>query len=255
MFEHLIIYKDKNMKNFSIILSTVAVILAAVSLVCSIKCRASASDVSPEAVAAALKSNPIMVVDALQAYQTQQQEEQRKAAEEAFKKNLPEINSSEHAPFVGPEDAKVTVVEFFDFSCHYCKRLAPELEKVMANNADVKFVFKPLAFVDPANSSYQAQASLAVFKQGKFPEFYKAVMEANGRLNKDAIDNIVKGLGVDFDQYKSDIDSDEVKNDLADISNLANKVNINGVPAVIIDGKHVQTMSAEDLQEAIDAAK
>ena len=80
-------------------------------------------------------------------------------------------------------------------------------------------------------------------------------MEANGRLNKDAIDNIVKGLGVDFDQYKSDIDSDEVKNDLADISNLANKVNINGVPAVIIDGKHVQTMSAEDLQEAIDAAK
>ena len=79
------------MKNFSIILSTVAVILAAVSLVCSIKCRASASDVSPEAVAAALKSNPIMVVDALQAYQTQQQEEQRKAAEEAFKKNLPEI--------------------------------------------------------------------------------------------------------------------------------------------------------------------
>lgn len=255
MFEHLIIYKDKNMKNFSIILSTVAVILAAVSLVCTVKCKNSVSGVSPEAVAEVLKSNPTMVVDALQAYQNQQQEEQRKAAEEAFKKNLPEINSSEHAPFVGPEDAKVTVVEFFDFSCHYCKRLAPELEKVMANNADVKFVFKPLAFVDPANSSYQARASLAVFKQGKFAEFYKAVMEANGRLNKDAIDGIVKGLGVDFDQYQSDIDSDEVKSNLADISNLANKVNINGVPAVIIDGKHIQTMNAEDLQKAIDAVK
>ena len=221
------------MKNFSIILSTVAVILAAASLVCTVKCKNSVSGVSPESVAEVLKSNPTMVVDALQAYQNQQQEEQRKAAEEAFKKNLPEINSSEHAPFVGPEDAKVTVVEFFDFSCHYCKRLAPELEKVMANNADVKFVFK----------------------QGKFAEFYKAVMEANGRLNKDAIDGIVKGLGVDFDQYKSDIDSDEVKSNLADISNLANKVNINGVPAVIIDGKHIQTMNAEDLQKAIDAVK
>ena len=196
-----------------------------------------------------------MIVDALQAYQEQQREEQRKAAEEALTKYIPEINSSANAPFVGPENAKITVVEFFDFSCHYCKRLAPAMEEVMAKNADVKFVFKPLSFVDPENSHYQAQAGLAVYKQGKFAEFYKAVMAAEGRMNKDAIDGIARGLDIDFDKYKADVESADINNDLNEIGNLAQKIQVNGVPTVIINGKHIQTMEASDLQAAIDAAK
>ena len=243
------------MKNFSIILSTVAVILAAAALVCSLKCKSAGTAAPTASVEEALKANPKMVVDALQAYQIQQQEEQRKAAEEALSKYVPEINSSANAPFVGPEDAKVTVVEFFDFSCHFCKRLAPALEEVMDKNADVKFVFKPLSFVDPENSHYQAQAGLAVFKQGKFTEFYKAVMAAEGRMSKDAIDGIARGLNIDFDKYKADVESDDVNNDLSEIADLSRNIQVNGVPTVLVNGKHIQTMSADDLQEAINAAK
>ena len=243
------------MKDFSIILSTVAVILAAAALVCSLKCKSAGTAAPAASVEEALKANPKMVVDALQAYQIQQQEEQRKAAEEALSKYVPEINSSANAPFVGPEDAKVTVVEFFDFSCHYCKKLAPALEKVMADNKDVKFVFKPWAFVDPENSHYQAQAGLAVFKQGKFAEFYKAVMAAEGRMSKDAIDGIARGLNIDFDKYKADVESDDVNNDLSEIADLSRNIQVNGVPTVLVNGKHIQTMSADDLQEAINAAK
>ncbi len=244
------------MKNFSIILSTVAVILAAASLVCSLKCKTANTEAAPAVnVEEALKANPKMVVDALQTYQIQQQEEQRKAAEEALSKYVPEINSSANAPFVGPEDAKVTVVEFFDFSCHYCKQLAPALEEVMAKNTDVKFVFKPLSFVDPQNSHYQAQAGLAVYKQGKFADFYKAVMAAEGRVTKDTVDGIARGLNIDFDKYKADVESAEVNGDLDEISSLAQKIQVNGVPTVIVNGKHVQTMRAEELQAAIDEAK
>lgn len=244
------------MKNFSIILSTIAVILATASLVCTFKCKtANTAGSANVSVEEALKANPKMVMDALQAYQTQQQEAQRKAAEEALTKYIPEINSSANAPFVGPEDAKVTVVEFFDFSCHYCKRLAPALEEVMAKNSDVKFVFKPLSFVDPQGSHYQAQAALALYKQGKFLEFYKAVMAAEGRMNKEAVDSIAKGLNIDFDKYKADVDAAEVNSNLDELSNLAQKIQVNGVPTVIINGKHVQTMRAEDLQAAIDEAK
>lgn len=242
------------MKNFSIILSAVAVVLAATSSVYTAK-HGSEGAASPAAIEEALKANPKMIIDALQAYQDQQREEQRKAAEEALAKYTPQINSSENAPFVGPEDAKVTVVEFFDFSCHYCKKLAPAMEKVMAENKDVKFIFKPLAFVDPENSHYQAQAGLAVFKQGKFTEFYKAVMDAEGRMSKDAIDGIARGLNIDFDKYKADVESDDVNNDLSEIADLSRNIQVNGVPTVLVNGKHIQTMSADDLQEAINAAK
>ena len=129
------------------------------------------------------------------------------------------------------------------------------MEKVMAENKDVKFIFKPLAFVDPENSHYQAQAGLAVFKQGKFTEFYKAVMAAEGRMSKDAIDGIARGLNIDFDKYKADVESDDVNNDLSEIADLSRNIQVNGVPTVLVNGKHIQTMSADDLQEAINAAK
>ncbi|MDO4161528.1 MAG: thioredoxin domain-containing protein [Pseudomonadota bacterium] len=239
------------MKNFSLLLSTVAVILAAVSLVVSLKGKPAAEN----NIAEALKADPKMVVDALQAYQVQQQEEQRKAAEEALSAYAEDINSSANSPFVGPEDAGVVVVEFFDFSCHYCKKLAPALEKVMADNKDVKFVFKPLAFVNPQVSHYQAQAALAAHNQGKFQEFYKAVMEAEGRMTKESIDEIAKGLNLDLDKYKADTTSDDTNNKLSEIGDLARKIQVNGVPTVLINGKHIQTMSADDLQEAINNAK
>lgn len=239
------------MKKFSLVLSTVAVILAAVAIVFSYK---KSSALSEEELAQALKNSPQMVVDALNAYQEQQRVAQEKAAQEALQKFAAQINSSANVPFVGPEDAKVTVVEFFDFSCGYCKRLAPAMEKVVAANSDVKFVFKPLSFVSPV-SGYQAKAALAMNKQGKFLEFYKAVLDAQGRMTEGAVDELAKSLNVDFDQYKADLASDDVTSVLNEIRATAQNANINGVPAVIINGRHVQTMSADDLQAAIDEAK
>ena len=74
-------------------------------------------------------------------------------------------------------------------------------------------------------------------------------------MNKEAVDNIAKGLNIDFDKYKADVDAAEVNSNLDELSNLAQKIQVNGVPTVIINGKHVQTMRAEDLQAAIDEAK
>ena len=125
----------------------------------------------------------------------------------------------------------------------------------MDKNADVKFVFKPLSFVDPENSHYQAQAGLAVYKQGKFVDFYKALMAAEGRVTKDTVDGIARGLNIDFEKYKADVESAEVNSNLDEIFSLSQKIQVNGVPTVIVNGKHIQTMRAEDLQAAIDAAK
>ena len=164
-----------------------------------------------------------------------------------------EISNEAGAPFIGPKDAKVTVTEFFDFSCGYCKRLSPEIEKLIADNADVKFVFKPLTFVSPT-SVYQAKAGFAAHNQGKFLEYYKAVMEGNA--NSEAlVDEMAKNAGVDVDKYKADVASEDVSAKLGNVANFAQKIGINGVPAVFINGKQVNGRSAAELQEAINAAK
>ena len=246
------------MKNFSLILSTVAVILAAAALIRTTCVSHSGRNLTADTVAQAIEQDPERVLKVFEEYQQKKVKEMREAQEkaerEALEKYLPEINSDVNALFVGPKDAKVTVVEFFDFSCGYCKALAPALEKVMADNADVKFIFKPLSFVTEV-SKYQAKAAYAANKQGKFLEFYKGVMAVQGRMSKDDVDAVAKNVGLDFEQYKSDLEAADISKSLAEIAALASNAGINGVPMVFVNGKKPLGMNPADLQTLIDEAK
>lgn len=247
------------MKNFSIILSTVAIILATVAIVKVYEPKApvatapAAGSMTSADLTALLNQNPKIVADALQAYEIQQREAEEKATAERMAKFADEIMSEVDVPFIGPKDAKVTVTEFFDFSCGYCKRLSPEIEKIIADNADVKFVFKPLTFVSPT-SVYQAKAGFAAHNQGKFLEYYKGVMEGNAN-SEELVDEMAKKAGVDVDKYKADVASEEIAVKLGNIAAFAQRIGVNGVPAVFINGKQVNGRSAAELQEAINAAK
>ncbi|MBR2137332.1 MAG: DsbA family protein [Alphaproteobacteria bacterium] len=236
------------MKNFPLILSTVAVILAAVALINSYKTQV--QSVNTESVAAALKESPKMIVEAMDIYQKQQQEEALAEREKA----LETVNNADGLPFVGPEDASVTVVEFFDFSCGYCKRLAPSIEKLIADNADVKFVFKPVSFVAPISRPL-AQAAIAAHKQGKYVEFYKAVFEHEGRVTEADIDTIAQSLNMNVDQFKKDMNSAETKQTLGNVLELMQKLQIGGVPTLFVNKKSVQSISADEIQEVINSSK
>ena len=215
------------MKNFSNLLSVIAVIIAVFAWINSYKAPKQ-SGLSAEAVSAALNENPKMVIDAFNNYQEQQRIAAEKAAKEAMEKFLPDLVSTDNALFVGPEDAKTTVVEFFDFSCGYCKRLAPELEKVVAANNDVKFIFF---------------------------EYYTAVMAANGRMSEADVDVAAEKLGLDMEKFKTDLAAEDVAGKLEKISELADNVQVRGVPSLFINGKPVHAMNAEELQKLIDEAK
>lgn len=245
------------MKNLSIVLSTVAIVMAAASLVVSFQkpCSKSAgsSAFTQKNLSNMLNDNPQIIVDAMQSYQIKQQEAAERAANEALAKFADEINSTEGAPFVGKEDAKVVMVEFFDFSCGYCKRLAPALEKSIDNNADVKFVFKPLTFLGNM-SVYKAKAAMAADKQGKFIEFYKKAM-TGAQNDEAAVDAMAKELGLDMKAYKKDMESEEVKKSLEKISDLAQNIRVNGVPTLIVNGKKVHAYDAEAIQNVLNEAK
>ena len=246
------------MKNLSIILSTVAIVVAAASLVVSLKTpcprgsRAIAT-FNEKTLGNMLNDHPEIIVEAMQSYQIKQQEAAEKAANEALAKYTDEINSSENSPFVGNKDAKVILVEFFDFSCGYCKRLAPSLEKSIKDNADVKFIFKPLTFLGNM-SVYKAKAAMAAHKQGKFLEFYTKAMSEN-QNTESAVDAMAKEIGLDMSAYKKDMESEEVKKSLSEISDLAQNIRVNGVPTLLVNGKKVHAYDAEAIQNVINEAK
>lgn len=232
----------------SIYVSLLALVVAIASAVmCFLNCQNSKT-VNVEQT---LLDNPEIIVKAMQKYEENLREQALAGAQKLIEDNLDAINNDAATPFVGAADAQKVVVEFYDYSCGYCHRLFPELKNVMDNNADVKYVFKPLTFVSPI-SEYAARAAFAANKQGKFIEVHNAMFEFGGQLNEAAIDEIATKQGLDMEKFKADMNSQEVSEELAAVSDLANKIQINGVPALIINGKMVQTLDGAVILENLN---
>ena len=236
-------------------MSLVALVVAvATAVMCALCCHKHAATTGGVDVEAALLAKPEMVINALNKYEENARQQQAQEAEKLVKENLSDMHNDADTPFIGPKDAKVTLVEFFDYSCGYCQRLFPELKRVVEANPDVKFVFKPLTFLGE-NSVVAAKAVLAAAKQGKFMEVHNALFEAGHGLTKEKIRSIAEEKGLDMAQFDAYVASAEVSNILAKISELAGKVRVNGVPAMFINGTMLQTLNGNDVQNAINDNK
>lgn len=186
----------------------------------------------------------------------QAQNDEANAEDEEAKKFLEhwdEMINSDVAPAIGPKDAKVTVVEFFDFACGHCKSLAPIVAQIVKQNPDVRFVFNPLYFISE-HSPYAAKVALAAYKKGKFAEVYEGVMTLP-TLNEDAINQILVDEGLDVDEIKKMIEEKEIRRGVQEIDALSQVLGINGVPMLIINGYPFYSRSMSDLQKAINSFK
>lgn len=202
-------------------------------------------------VAEILMDNPPILVGALQIYQ--QQEEQKKLLNQAetYKKYANEINRAEL--FAGNPKGKYTLVEFFDFSCGYCRQMAPRLKNIIEKNPDVKVVFKPVSFLSP-NSELAAKAAVAAHNQGKFLEMYSALM-AEKVVNEPAIDKLVRSLKLDSKKFKADYASKETENILQSIKATADKIGMRSVPTLVLNGMPLYAVEEIQLQRAIDVLR
>ncbi len=205
-------------------------------------------------VEAVLNEKPEIIFNAMQKYQEKMQAEALAAAQQLIKDNIEDINNDPNSPFVGKEDAEIVLVEFYDYACGFCHRLFPELNKVMADNQDIKVVFKPMAFVSQY-SDYAARAALAAAEQGKFTEMHNALFTVEGPLDEEKINEIAGKIGLDVEKLKADANGDKVNGIMQSNNVLAGNIQVNGVPTLILNGEMLQTIDGNVIQERIDALK
>ncbi len=228
----------------------VALVLAVAALAMNIFCCVSGKS----NVESALMAKPQMIINAMQAYEEQQRDEALRKAEENVRANAEELYNREGDGVMGNPEGKIVLVEFFDYSCGFCGKLYPVMKQIIANNPDVKVVAKPMAFLSPA-SKVAAEASLAAVEQGKFAEVYSAIFETEGRLDEAKIYAAAEKAGVDLEKLKADMKSEKVQKTLRSVSELAGKIQVTGVPTLVLNNKILQTLDAGIIQEAINAAK
>lgn len=160
-------------------------------------------------------------------------------------------------PSFGPKDAKVTVIEFFDFRCPGCKAVAHDYRALMAAHPEVRFVFKDWPILDrgeDVTSQYAARAALAAHQQGKYLEVYDALMSERA-LSIEAIDRILGEHGVDMTRAKTVLASPEMTRHIADIHTTAAALRLQGTPSFFVNGKASAGIDPVEIGRMIEAAK
>ncbi len=107
-------------------------------------------------------------------------------------------------PPAGNPNGNLTIAEYSDFNCPYCRKVFPVLQKVVREDGNIRLVYKLWPIFGPA-SVYSAQMTLATRAQGKFTQAYEALMTSPSRVTDASTDKTLAGIGVDVKRAKADL--------------------------------------------------
>lgn len=162
-------------------------------------------------------------------------------------------------PVIGNANANVTIVEFSDYNCPYCKAMEPRLEALLKADKRVKLVMLEYPILTPA-SLVGTRAALASMKQGKYARFHQALMRFEGNVTDADIFDVAKASGLDVARLKKDMQAPEISDRIIANFNLARGIRAFQTPVVIVGGPagvHItgSESAAIDFREEVAAAR
>jgi protein-disulfide isomerase len=209
---------------------------------------------SPQAVHAA-DAEPAKLEPAVQAYADKLQADKDAAQQAAIAKAESRITGDPGTQVLGNPNGDVTIVEFFDYQCPYCKADEPALEQLLKDDRGVKLIVKEFPILG-APSLAASKAALASVAQGKYEPFHDALLAHKGHLDTDQIDGIATDAGVDLARLRRDETAPEIADAIIYDFNLARSLKITGTPGFIVGGKVLSSPSSEDdFKKAVAAAR
>jgi protein-disulfide isomerase len=149
------------------------------------------------------------------------------------------LQNDHDSPVLGDPNGDVTIVEFFDYACSYCKAVQPRLEGALRADPHVKLILKEFPILTP-ESLVAARASLASRRQHKYREFHQALMAYRGPWGEEAIFSTALSVGLNIDRLRHDMAAPGIANEIIENFNLARGLRIFQSPAFIV-GDHILT--------------
>ncbi len=197
-----------------------------------------------------LLKNPELIIEIQSALEAKMEKEQAEKLKAFMADHTKSIYRGPNASVAGNPDGDITVVEFFDYNCGYCKRGMPEIRKLIENDKRVRVVFKELPILSKG-SDEAAHAALAAKRQGKYWEFHQAMLSNKGQANEASSLKVAEELGLDIAKFKADMQSDEVKEEIDQMKSLAKNMGISGTPHFLVGDKSIPG-APEDLHNQLE---
>lgn len=180
-----------------------------------------------------LLENPEMIADAIQALEEKQRLASEAEAKKAMADRKKDIFEDPNTPVGGNPKGDVTLVEFFDYRCGYCKSVHEAVMRVVKEDGKVRLIYKELPILG-AESVYAAKAALASVKQKKYPEFQDVMMRHKGSFSEEGVMALAKEVGLDTERLKKDMAGPDIAKMIRANMELAETLGIRGTPGFVM---------------------
>lgn len=201
--------------------------------------------------------NPEVIMRAIQSYQIKMESEKRKQVNKELEILNSELNKNSGSPVIGNPEGDITIVEFFDYRCGYCKRVFPTIQSLLKEDRNIRYVLKELPILGP-DSVFASQAALAVWNStpDKYMSFHSALMASRGNLNAEKVIKIAKNLAIDAEALTKNMKNKSVDKELSMNMQLSQRLDITGTPAFIIGNQIIPgALSLDEIEKLVDLAR
>ncbi|MFT7087525.1 MAG: protein-disulfide isomerase [Rickettsiales bacterium] len=211
-----------------------------------------------DVIAKWVETNPEAIIKSVVKMQQEAAQQQQQGAQENISSRKNDILKDKTDPVYAPKGYDVSIVEFFDYNCGYCKRAQETVEKLIKEDKKVRVIFKELPILGQSSVELSKVAlAVNILDSSKYVEFHDALMKGSAKTKDGAI-KIAKELGINVEKLNKVLDSkeSEISAKIAANQELASSIGINGTPAFIIGETLVPgALDIDSLKEKISAER
>lgn len=210
-----------------------------------------------EVVRQVLRDNPEILVEAIHAARAKQETEERDRAAKALSERRKDLERNPTSPVIGNPNGDVTVVEFFDYRCGFCKRAHPTMTELLKSDPKIRVVLKEFPILGP-ESILASRAALAVHRidPAKYLPFHDALMTDRAAVSRERLLQIAKSIGVDIGKLEKGMADPAIDAVIGETVELAQALGINGTPAFVIGNQIVPgAVDIDTLKQLIAKAR
>ena len=201
-----------------------------------------------------LINNPEVLRDAITALDAKEKASEAENRTKTLSKLSGELASAPDGFVVGNPQGKVTLVEFFDYNCGYCRRSIPDIARLMKDNPDLKIVLRDFPILSPSSvdAAIIAGAAHRQLSDDKFWDFHKTLLGSHGLVGKEQALAVAKDMGADMAKLDKDAADPKVRAAIQQSDSMAKDLNLNGTPTFVIgDNVEVGAVGYDQLQAEI----
>jgi protein-disulfide isomerase len=203
-----------------------------------------------------LVNNPDVLREAIQALDKRDKEVADAERQKVVASQSGALFSSKYQATIGNPTGSATLVEFFDYNCHFCKGALPDVTKLMKEDPNLKLVLKDYPVLGPGSVEAAKVASAArnQLPGDKFWAFHSKLLASHGPIGKTEALAVARDLGLDMEKLAKDMESPEVKSGLNEVMQLADALQINGTPTFVVgQDVVVGAVGFDQLKDKVDS--